>query len=204
MLTSVSQTGAARRATRCDAYLVKPVRQSQLLHTVATVWAKRHGTQAEVGAPAFGQTRVTPITAQLPAGQTVRALVAEDTPVSQRLAVRMLEKLGLRADVAGNGREVLDLVAIRPYDVILMDCQMPEMDGYEASRAIREMEGESRHTLIIAMTAEVMAGAREECLAAGMDDYIAKPIRMEDLSKLLTRYLSVEHPAGRTEPDPAF
>jgi len=205
MLTSVSQTGAARRAARCDAYLVKPVRQSQLLQTIATAWANRHGAQIEeVAVPVPHRARVKPIAAKLPLGHTVRILVAEDTPVSQRLAVRMLEKLGLRADVAGNGCEVLDLVAMRPYDVILMDCQMPEMDGYEASRAIRKQEGTSRHTVIIAMTAEAMAGAREECLAAGMDDYISKPVRMGDLSEILTRYLAAGQTAERTEPSSAL
>jgi CheY-like chemotaxis protein len=120
-------------------------------------------------------------------------LIAEDNAVNQRVAVRMIEKLGLRADVAANGREAVQLFQMLPYNLILMDCQMPEMDGYEASREIRRREPAGHHTLIIAMTAEAMSGAREHCVAAGMDDYVAKPVRLEDLSAILNKCL---HPVG--------
>jgi CheY-like chemotaxis protein len=106
----------------------------------------------------------------------------------------MLEKLGLRADVAAAGREAVDLFAMLPYDLVLMDCQMPEMDGYDATREIRKHEPPDRHAVIIAMTAEAMAGARDHCLNAGMDDYIAKPVRLEDLAVILNKSLQVEHP----------
>ncbi len=112
-------------------------------------------------------------------------MIAEDNIVNQKLAVRMLEKIGLRADVAANGREALELFAILPYDLILMDCQMPEFDGYAATREIRRREPADRHVRIIAMTADAMASARERCLEAGMDDYIAKPVKLEAPLKVI-------------------
>jgi CheY-like chemotaxis protein len=129
-----------------------------------------------------------------PPGHTVRVLIVEDNAVNQRVALRMIEKLGLRADVAADGQEAVRLFEMQPYDLILMDCQMPEMDGYEASRQIRRREPPGQHSVIIAMTAEAMDGARDGCLQAGMDDYISKPVRLEDLAAILNRSLPAEHP----------
>jgi CheY-like chemotaxis protein len=194
MLTSVSQSSDARQSAPCDAYLVKPVRHSQLLQTMATAWAKRRG--AESSASVLGSASearcgepVKPLVLTGSSRGTVRVLIAEDNAVNQRVAVRMLEKLGLRADVAGNGREALQQFEMLPYDLVLMDCQMPEMDGYEASLEIRRREKPGQHSVIIAMTAEAMSGAREDCMAAGMDDYIAKPVRLEDLSAIMNKWL---------------
>jgi signal transduction histidine kinase/CheY-like chemotaxis protein len=114
-------------------------------------------------------------------------LVAEDNPVNQVLAVRMLERLGYSADVVANGHEALDAVARGHYDAVLMDCQMPELDGYEATRQIRRYEDGARHIPIVAMTAHSMPGDREKCLAAGMDDYVTKPIRATALAEVLAR-----------------
>jgi CheY-like chemotaxis protein len=116
-------------------------------------------------------------------------LIAEDNIVNQKVATRMLEKLGLRVDVAANGREVLELFAMLSYDLILMDCQMPEMDGYAAAREIRRREPADRHVPIVAMTADAMAAARERCLDSGMDEYIAKPVKLQDLSEILQTVL---------------
>jgi CheY-like chemotaxis protein len=119
-----------------------------------------------------------------------RALMAEDNTVNQKLAVRTLEKLGCRVDVAGDGQEAIEMLAMLPYDVVFMDCEMPELDGYAATREIRRREGPSRHTPIVAMTAHAMAGDREKCLGAGMDDYISKPVQMVNLEEALTRWIS--------------
>jgi CheY-like chemotaxis protein len=124
----------------------------------------------------------------------VRVLVAEDNPVNQKVAVWLLEKLGLRPDVAANGREVLKMLEMAPYDLVFMDCQMPEMDGYEATREIRRGERVGRRVVIVAMTAEAMAGARESCLASGMDDHIAKPVNLEDLFNALQKWLPERSP----------
>jgi CheY-like chemotaxis protein len=110
----------------------------------------------------------------------------------------MLETLGLRTDVASSGREAVEMSALVPYDLILMDCQMPEMDGYEATREIRRRDGETRPVAVIAITADAMAGSRERCLAAGMDDYISKPVRLEELCRALGRWL----PQKATDPAP--
>jgi CheY-like chemotaxis protein len=101
----------------------------------------------------------------------------------------MLLRLGYQTDVAGNGQEAVESVMTVPYDLVLMDCQMPVMDGFEATRIIREREGASRHTHIVAVTANAMEGDRERCLAAGMDDYLAKPFRAGDLRRVLGRWL---------------
>ena len=118
-------------------------------------------------------------------------MVAEDKAIKQRVAVRTRERRGYRGEHVGTGSEAVHAIAATPYDAVLMDCQMPEMDGYEASRKIRE-----RFTAalpIIAMTANAMEGDRERCLAAGMDDYLPKPVRQEELAKMLARWLT---PAG--------
>jgi len=120
---------------------------------------------------------------------TGRVLVVDDNRVNQMVAARMLSSLGVEADVAGNGREALDALA-RPYDAVLMDCQVPELDGYEASREIRRREGTSRRTPIIALTAHALAGDRERCLACGMDDFLTKPLQRTALVEALARHLA--------------
>ena len=122
-------------------------------------------------------------------GTPLRILVAEDNVVNQKVAVRILERLGLRPDVAANGREAVDLCTLLPYDLIFMDCHMPDMDGYAATREIRRLQGAITRVPIVAMTAEAMEGCREHCLSAGMDDYIAKPIRMEDIVEAVRKWV---------------
>jgi CheY-like chemotaxis protein len=122
----------------------------------------------------------------------VRVLLAEDNLVNQKVALVMLRKLGIEADLAATGIEALDALVGVTYDLVLMDCQMPEMDGYEATRRIRERERGSRRLPVVAMTASAMVGDRERCLEAGMDDHIPKPVRMDALQRALLRWL----PAG--------
>jgi len=116
-------------------------------------------------------------------------LLVEDNAVNQKVAVRILQRLGYRADIAGNGQQALSALKNYPYDMVLMDVQMPEMDGLQATRIIRSHPG--RQPYIIAMTAHAMKGDREECLAAEMDDYVSKPVRIEDLCKAIERSLPV-------------
>ena len=117
----------------------------------------------------------------------IRVLVAEDNPVNQKVALRQLAKLGLQADAVSNGAEVLEALSRIPYDIILMDCQMPEMDGYEATRALRK-HPRFHDIHIVAMTANAMQGDREKCLAAGMNDYISKPTRLPDLQLIFQEF----------------
>ena len=117
----------------------------------------------------------------------LRVLIAEDNAVNQVVALRMLERLGVRAAVAANGREAVDMARMQPYDILFMDCQMPEMNGYEAAREIRRGEGPDRRVTIIAMTAEAVEGSRERCVGAGMDGFIAKPVKLEELIEVLEK-----------------
>ena len=122
------------------------------------------------------------------APRSLRIMVAEDNAVNQRVAVRMLEKAGHRVDLVSNGREAVEALDRKAYDLVFMDCLMPEMDGFEATRAIRAAEvGTDRHVPIVALTANAMQQDREQCLAAGMDDYLAKPTRHEELERALAR-----------------
>jgi len=131
------------------------------------------------------------------AGSALRVLIVEDNVVNQRVAMRMLERLGLGAGIAGNGRQALEMMQQVQYDVIFMDCQMPEMDGYEAAAEIRRREGQNSRATIIAMTADVMKGSRERCFKAGMDSFISKPVKLDDLIKALqTKLSSTEVPAN--------
>jgi CheY-like chemotaxis protein len=117
----------------------------------------------------------------------LRILLAEDYVVNQKLALRLLAQMGYRADVAANGLETIQALERQPYDVVLMDVQMPEMDGLEATRQIRARWPNAEQPRIIAMTANAMQGDREICLEAGMDDYVSKPIRVEELIQALAR-----------------
>jgi len=124
------------------------------------------------------------------AGPTqVRVLLAEDNAVNQKVALLILKGFGIEADVVATGVEALDALVGVSYDLVLMDCQMPEMDGFEATRRIRERERGSRRLPVVAMTANAMVGDREKCLKAGMDDHVPKPVRVEALHAALSRWL---------------
>ncbi len=180
ILSSVLQrTQDYAQQVEIDAYLTKPVRQSQLYDSIAVAMSRA----AQPDAPSLVTSYPT---AKTQTTVQVKILLAEDNIVNQKVAVRMLEKLGCRVDAVANGLEALDALRRISYDLVLMDCQMPEMDGYIATGAIREQEATTGiHIPIIAMTANAMTGDRERCLQAGMDDYISKPIKSDQLLEVL-------------------
>ncbi len=167
-----------------DAYLKKPIRQSSLLDVISNLT----GYKSLLGSTKVPAGVVREALASF-ADLNPRICVAEDNTVNQKVAKRILEKLGCRVDVVANGIEAFEAAVSLPYDIIFMDCQMPEMDGFEATAKIREREGETRHSVIIAMTANALAGDRDRCLAAGMDDYVSKPVKPADLATVIGRWL---------------
>jgi len=185
LLTSVARPGDAKSARDAgiDAFLTKPVRVSDLYDCVATLLSP---SGREAAAPATTRYKVR----EPAVASRSRLLVVDDNPVNQRVAARMLEKMGHRVDVAINGLEALNAVARLQYAVVLMDCQMPEMDGFEATGEIRRREGSDRHTPIIAMTAAAMTGDREKCLAAGMDGYLSKPVKADTLGTMVDHWIA--------------
>jgi two-component system sensor histidine kinase/response regulator len=125
-----------------------------------------------------------------PENGSFRVLVVDDNPVNRKVAVRILEKLGVECDAARNGREALAMIDASPFSAVLMDFHMPEMDGLDTTRELRRREGKGRRTPVIAMTASVMEEDRQKCMAAGMDDFMAKPIQMDEISRMLSKWLS--------------
>jgi CheY-like chemotaxis protein/HPt (histidine-containing phosphotransfer) domain-containing protein len=194
MLTSADMARGRSKATaaRFDAYLTKPVKQSDLLDAIATVFA---ATVAERSAPTRARKAVRR------RGRRLRILVAEDNPTNQKLVVTLLAQRGHRVVTASTGRQAVDQSAAGAFDLILMDVQMPEMDGLEATMTIREREREGGgHVPIVAMTAHAMAGDRERCLAAGMDGYVSKPLRADELHAAIERACGPTDGAKRPGP----
>lgn len=179
-------TSAERKAycdgsdTADDRCLVKPIRTSELWTTIAEMLGDK--AQQRTGLAVAGGDGASSATV-LP---RLRVLVAEDNPVNRRVAKHMLSKCGHDCEIVGNGREVIEALQSQSYDLILMDVQMPEMDGLEATRRIRLDEATSeRHIPIIAMTAHAMKGDRDRCIDAGMDDYVAKPLQLVEVQRVL-------------------
>jgi len=172
--------------------VTKPIKASPLHAAVATVL----GSEIRDGGDEAGSALDEDVASRHP----LRILLAEDNVVNQKLALRLLEKLGYRADVAGNGIEAIEALERQPYDLLLSDVQMPEMDGLEATRRILERWPEGERPWIVAMTAEAMSGDRERCLEAGMNDYLAKPIRVEELVAAIKRTPRRAQPDDRTQP----
>jgi signal transduction histidine kinase/CheY-like chemotaxis protein len=207
ILTSLIQRGHAELARQAGfvAYLTKPIRHDQLSNCLRTVL----GLSEPVNE---GKSAVAPVPAPLITRHTLtemksapRILVAEDNLINQKLTVRILEKLGYQSDVVENGQEALAALARGSYALVLMDCQMPVVDGFEATKLLRQREAadqesaapdflETHHIPIVALTANAMRGDRERCLAAGMDDYLTKPIRKDDLKGVLERWIALPIP----------
>jgi len=194
ILASTGQRGEGTRFRQagCDGYLVKPVRESILRETLAGVFGARK-SGVSVGMITVHTLRearaaaLEPFPAEEFRGS--KALLVEDNPINQKVATGLLRKLGLEVDVAPGGRQALEALAARDYDIILMDCQMPEMDGLETTRQIRKADARIRSTPVIAITAYAMEGDRERCLRAGMNDYLSKPLSIGRLRRVLRKWL---------------
>ena len=210
MLTSLGHRMAAEelRQAGIRVYLVKPVRESRLYEALREALNQSKTSPPQPAAEPAEKTKRTP---NLARGKpsNVRILLAEDNLINQKVAVRQLRKLGFSADALSNGIAVLRAIKRKTYDIILMDCHMPEMDGYETARHIRKWEATSktgrkrRRLRIVAMTANALAGDREQCLQAGMDDYISKPVELTTLEsalKLAVEAICQDTPQHRVSP----
>jgi two-component system sensor histidine kinase/response regulator len=188
MMTSVGKRGDASRFEKAGftAYLTKPIKRAQLHDCLVMVLERAESVEHPCGAIITRHSVVEGRKGE------VRILLAEDNLTNRMVALKILEKLGYTADAVGNGLEVLDAVQALPYDLVLMDVQMPEMDGFEATQKIRNLEStaSNRDLPIIAMTAHAMKGDRERCLEAGMSDYVTKPIRPRELGEAIARWTS--------------
>lgn len=192
MMTSVHRWGGAKDMADLgfSAYLIKPVKQSRLLDCIMSTMSPVQSVK-----PAM----LPPIAQTLPiqTNSKVKILLVEDNIVNQKVTLNQLKHLGYTADVAANGQEAIEMLKQIPYNLVLMDCQMPVLDGYEATRAIRKQQTD-RQSVIIALTANAMLEDRERCLAAGMDDYLSKPISKEKLSEKLIYWGELlEQPAAK-------
>jgi signal transduction histidine kinase/CheY-like chemotaxis protein len=188
LLSSLSEPDLEQRARDigCDAVIYKPVLQGELPDLIGNALQRKQRNAVESGARAAAAAKP----------EARHVLLVEDNAVNQELAIALLELLGCRVDLARNGVEAVDRARAAKYDIILMDCQMPEMDGYEATRRIRAEAGPGRRVPIVAMTANVMEGDRENCLACGMDDFLPKPYKQGDLIAVLRRWTGIEPVTG--------
>jgi CheY-like chemotaxis protein/HPt (histidine-containing phosphotransfer) domain-containing protein/anti-sigma regulatory factor (Ser/Thr protein kinase) len=192
LLTSLGRLPQAQASGAFTVQLAKPVKASQLYNALLKALAE-HVQESEDGEPVPEESE--------PATSSLRILLAEDNAVNQKVALRLLDQLGYRADVASNGLEALEALERQPYDVVLMDVQMPDLDGLDASRRIRDRWPAEVRPRIIAMTANAMPEDREACFAAGMHDYVAKPIRPDELAAALSRARPLRHTPTATAED---
>jgi CheY-like chemotaxis protein len=189
LLTSGEQLGSARELLErgFSSYLTKPVVRSRLLRdAMCRALLPSTALPPKIDGASSARAEVaTPATANL-----IRVLVAEDNSVNQMVAVRLLERLGCRVDVAGNGAEAVQMATRLPYSLLFMDCHMPEMDGFEATVEIRRRENELGRTAmpIVALTASVLQEDRDRCVSSGMDDIIGKPVQPAELAQALRRF----------------
>ena len=189
LMTSMGKRGDARRFQEIgfSAYLTKPVKPSQLYDCLATVTGIREESDKKEHTGI-----VTRHTLAEDQKRRVRILLAEDNAINQMVTVNILKKFGYNADAVANGQEAIKNLEIVPYDIVLMDCQMPEMDGYEATKMIRNPASKvlNHNIPVVAMTANAMKGDREKCIEAGMDDYLAKPVNPQEIYDMLEKWIS--------------
>ncbi len=213
MLTSSGLKSDSNRfaAAGFSAYLVKPARATHVMGALAALWGgMTNGTPLTEMITRHTLAEATAIT-QKPESEwdalpSARILVAEDNLVNQKLARRLLEKAGCRVDVVSNGIDAVEMWDKLPYDAVFMDCQMPQLDGFDATAEIRRRErssGRSRRTPIVALTANTMQGDQEKCLDAGMDDFIAKPIQVLMLRRALERWVRPQCQDRESLPQPS-
>jgi CheY-like chemotaxis protein len=200
LLTSMGKRGDAKRIEEIGfaAYLTKPVKQSQLYDCLTTVFSRKK--EVLKNQP---PTIVTRHSIAEDKKRKHRILLAEDNITNQQVALNILKKFGYNADVVNNGKEAVRALEIIPYDIVLMDCQMPEMDGYEATGEIRNSRSKVLDSKIpiIAMTAHTMKGDREKCLEAGMDDYLCKPVNPQELHDTLEKWVTKTDSSHRSAVD---
>ncbi|MEE8321973.1 MAG: response regulator, partial [Gammaproteobacteria bacterium] len=198
ILTSLSLRGDGKRFSEAGfaAYMVKPINPSILMDILATLWDNLQRQETDmplITHHSIEEARAVDVQVDdARMNDTIlRVLLVEDNIVNQKVAKKQLEKSGCRVDVAANGKEGVEMQRQFPYDIVFMDCQMPVMDGFEATETMRESEkGSDKHQVIIAMTANAMAGDREKCLQAGMDDYLTKPVKPQELSDSLEKWIT--------------
>jgi PAS domain S-box-containing protein len=197
ILTSMGHRGDTGKleSMGCAGYLLKPVKQDQLYEAIEMVLSQ------QVPKPVKSRRKmVTRHSLTEQKQKNARILLVEDNPINQKLAVTILQKAGYPVDVAENGVQAVEALKERSYQLVLMDVQMPEMDGLEATQHIREQESGKKHTPIIAMTAHAMKGDKERCLAAGMDDYLSKPLELDEVFSTIEQWTKTEVPSIETPP----
>ena len=189
ILTSMGHRGDAAKliSLGCDGYLVKPVKKDNLIEMILTVLGqkpksveRKHHTRQLITTHTISERR----------RNMAQILLAEDNPINQKLAVNLIQKAGFSLDVVDNGQMAVDAVMNKAYTLVLMDVQMPEMDGIEATQTIRRKEAAGTRTTIVAMTAHAMKGDRERCLAAGMDDYLSKPLEPQEFFQTINKWIN--------------
>jgi len=200
LMSSMGQRGDAKllKDIGFAAYLIKPVKQSQLFDTLSTVAVGMHKKSDEKQATSL----VTRHSLVEDKKHNTRILLAEDNRINQKVAVNILKKLGYSADIAANGKEAVKAMEMIAYNIVLMDCQMPELDGYDATREIRNPESNvlNHNVTVVAMTANAMKEDREKCLESGMDDYLSKPVKPQELDNMLKKWLSKQNESSLDEP----
>jgi CheY-like chemotaxis protein len=184
---SCSKDSAKYKQAGFSGYLTKPVKPSVLVDVLLTVFELRSASQTSTNHELVTRYTVQEIRSHF----KTNILVAEDNVVNQKVVKKMLEKIGCRVDVVANGLEAVDAVKRIGYQIVFMDCEMPEMDGFEATRAIRNMGGSFENQVIVALTAHAITGYKEKCIKAGMNAYLSKPIQQKDLVGIVNQYTNL-------------
>ena len=194
LLSSIDKpTGVDFSGKLFSAFLAKPIKQKHLFRTIMNAVTELEGLHSKKDDKRAGVEHESSINSEFASKYPFNILLVEDNMINQKLAKKVMEKMGYEITIANNGLEALDYVKSGAYNLVLMDCQMPEMDGYEATGEIRKMSGNIRNIPVIAMTANAMEGDREKCLQAGMSDYISKPIKVQNLKDILIKWSSISN-----------